>query len=1473
MINADFLLTTDREKIQEDEKWNHWLRGCIADVYKEAFLSFLTSDKLDLEKKYSAYASVPLNSREDFLEPVVKEIHANLKNSACILTTPDFILEKPENTRKADQKFYELFINDTDTEPPGYLINKVKLVCPQINKNKYEQQLKAIGVERIEPIDLFECLKETEWLHKHSLEWFIYLYKFLSSKKQWYSTLFNKKDNDNGFNVSDNSRSLDYSLNKLSIVPTETDNIDSFGLKGTYDQPIYFSCDDESAEKLKSADKWLSEIMHVIFLNQNFLELVEKQEDSDSIKEFMQEQLDIHDFDLNNCCNNILKKLKQSDETLEPDALIKITEFLADNADDNFPWQELPVIVADGRKMLIKGIRKLTWDNGSEKEMHPTIQAVVVPEAFDPESGWQYIWQEEEDRQHFIALADDYKDFPEEWFDACNIKKYPGFARITFTSKNSFESMSKKGFTVSSNERKCFDLCMSRSAFKWISKVKVTSFGMPSALILNLGEEDNQPLSANALMAFLKTLSFKNNIYSTDEQFYENGLKAKGTFQCHGKRINYYDNTILYYLKELKWMPSKQGFVSPTNAFLPTEEIKNIFGDNVSYVAPGIHQDILEILGVCLKPTVKKTLEILKKYSSENLPVNSETISHIYYYLKNVTRIENHGGYNDNDTVRNKNDVRKAFQEYPLIFIPEEDIEFGTWHEIDDCVWKDSSDVFDSDFVYLEKYYPEFKNFFVNTIAMNEDVNTNNIPAFLQRLSKNNQVDIEKIKKIYSKIDSLLDASNTSEKFVIKNQFSTHPLIFIPDDTESGIWYKRDDCVWLDSRDILGNEFVYLEKYYSELKDFFVKTLDIKEEADEELFAKSWLKLQDSPVKDKEKLHVTITKLYKKLRKIAESETEEEDRPDWWNEFSEKIKFYTQSHTFEKPGKILIPDDGGLKTIFKNSNIYFVWRPKGDSFNEWLSFYKAFNIPLLSESAIPDYEENVQSTYTNSQNKYITKSSVLMIATWLKEKRKNDYDRLLEDGKFDNLISIQEATTASNIMVLYHLDIHDIHESQEAEFPVYWDTKKNILIYNPKNSKKKMRIEISKIMAKRLLNYKDYKDCADFVELTLKEDDTERLKSKGWSVPREIENKYLDKKKANDKLHNLEQNQFDVPDESNTNIIDNKNHQEDEQQENKPINIEQPSNSRPELPKINPAVQKNKNGSSLTPKTIVETKVVDDPLTQNKSPEILATGNIESKKIDKIDGSAPDASDSTHSTDNFESQKRNKIDSPMFDNSVLKPLTVEPTDKLTDRPEFKIDVKTLLNDPFNRPGVTSFDEDENYYSNNRVKNPERRAAKRRAEYRRTFQNEPKPEQRRHKVEIELLEGPDPKVRETLSQWYDGKCQICGNTWPKRNGEPYFTAAYLMERQNAKLMDTPANAVCLCAEHFAQWCHAAIEAPLDIMEQIKELRLPFEDGKDELSIVFTLQGKDCEIKYCKKHFLDLKELIKALAEISCSENLN
>ena len=37
IINADFLLTSAREAVQEREPWNEWLRGCVADTFVAAF--------------------------------------------------------------------------------------------------------------------------------------------------------------------------------------------------------------------------------------------------------------------------------------------------------------------------------------------------------------------------------------------------------------------------------------------------------------------------------------------------------------------------------------------------------------------------------------------------------------------------------------------------------------------------------------------------------------------------------------------------------------------------------------------------------------------------------------------------------------------------------------------------------------------------------------------------------------------------------------------------------------------------------------------------------------------------------------------------------------------------------------------------------------------------------------------------------------------------------------------------------------------------------------------------------------------------------------------------------------------------------------------------------------------------------------------------------------------------------------------
>ena len=113
----------------------------------------------------------------------------------------------------------------------------------------------------------------------------------------------------------------------------------------------------------------------------------------------------------------------------------------------------------------------------------------------------------------------------------------------------------------------------------------------------------------------------------------------------------------------------------------------------------------------------------------------------------------------------------------------------------------------------------------------------------------------------------------------------------------------------------------------------------------------------------------------------------------------------------------------------------------------------------------------------------------------------------------------------------------------------------------------------------------------------------------------------------------------------------------------------------------------------------------------------------------------------------------------------------------------------------------------------------------------------------------------------LYEWYRGKCQICAETWPKYDGKPYFAAAYLFERHHAQWLDVPGNAICLCAKHFAQWRHAAKEMPLDVGEQIHSLRLRAEGGDGDLSIDFTLLGKDVAISYDERHLLALEKLIQ------------
>lgn len=191
-----------------------------------------------------------------------------------------------------------------------------------------------------------------------------------------------------------------------------------------------------------------------------------------------------------------------------------------------------------------------------------------------------------------------------------------------------------------------------------------------------------------------------------------------------------------------------------------------------------------------------------------------------------------------------------------------------------------------------------------------------------------------------------------------------------------------------------------------------------------------------------------------------------------------------------------------------------------------------------------------------------------------------------------------------------------------------------------------------------------------------------------------------------------------------------------------------------------------------------------------------------------------------------------------------------------------IDYSAEIEKPFNKSGETEVKTQ--IIDEGKVRNPERRRKKTAEEHRDRLNRAPSVDDTRKETYRTILEGPDPQVREYLFQMYGGKCQICNDTFPERDGKPFFVASYIVERQKSGGVDTPANALCLCADHFAKFKHGAIEAE-DIPIQIKNFQTESEGGVCKSVLDIKLCGEKCEIHFKEKHLLDLQELIKVSVE--------
>jgi hypothetical protein len=195
-----------------------------------------------------------------------------------------------------------------------------------------------------------------------------------------------------------------------------------------------------------------------------------------------------------------------------------------------------------------------------------------------------------------------------------------------------------------------------------------------------------------------------------------------------------------------------------------------------------------------------------------------------------------------------------------------------------------------------------------------------------------------------------------------------------------------------------------------------------------------------------------------------------------------------------------------------------------------------------------------------------------------------------------------------------------------------------------------------------------------------------------------------------------------------------------------------------------------------------------------------------------------------------------------------------------------VDYGKELKAAFTKPGTTT--ERESPLPPGLISNPEQRRERTQQEIQQAKLDEPQPELRFQKVPRKIWEAKNNEARIFLLEQYAGQCQICGDTFQKRDGKPYFEGLYLVSRTHAQWIDRPGNVLCLCATCCAKFQYGSIEAD-DILEQVQTFRTHNEGGSGDPALCMRLCGKDVKVNFTEQHLLDLQELLKAAANDAAS----
>ena len=349
--------------------------------------------------------------------------------------------------------------------------------------------------------------------------------------------------------------------------------------------------------------------------------------------------------------------------------------------------------------------------------------------------------------------------------------------------------------------------------------------------------------------------------------------------------------------------------------------------------------------------------------------------------------------------------------------------------------------------------------------------------AYLAQLAERPAVEVSAtlVQRIYTFLMERWRTDHSESGKEQRRQFAQRAMIRVEHPLPK--WVLRDDAIWANRSDVFGDDFAYLEPDYpARLRDFFVDQLAVKADAEDELYARSWLKYQRGDDPDPIRVETALERIFPVLVRVAEGEA----AFPWWRAFLAEARVWTQGNRFVSPGEAFIPDDGVLKKILGKAGAHFVWRPSKDSFGDNEALYKALGIRSLVEMATCSFGADIQTIATPAgEEGYLCASAKRGICfyLWNRDRSKEEFKRLKDDGILAALLGAREASVDS-LVLQYQLDGI---RATDADAVTYFDRAKRTLYVSKATPSAKLDVEVPAHLARVLSKRRPPDGLRDFI--------------------------------------------------------------------------------------------------------------------------------------------------------------------------------------------------------------------------------------------------------------------------------------------------------------------------------------------------------------------------------------------------------